>query len=251
MIRSFSAALLAQAREHSGRRATGLILALALEVLLVLMLLTLGQTRSGQQSAQSTLTTFNLAPDPAPEEEQSNDMPPEAKPLQKPQAVPPPSKEEQPEPAIVLPSLIPMSQDELAANDISKIPERPKPPAPARRMMGPSAAGIPGDTPLIGTGPNGEPLYAAQWYREPTDAELAGYLSTASGPGWGLIACKTEPEYRVDQCVIVGEYPAGSRIANAVLQASWQFRVRPPRKGGRSLVGEWVGIRIDYGLKRH
>ena len=252
MTGNFTATFLARLNGHSGRRATGLALALALEALLVLMLLTLGKTsRSSQQSIQSTLTTFNIGPDPTPEEEQSSDAPQEAKPLQKPQPAPTPPDKEEPKPAVVLPSLIPMSPDVLAATDISKIPERPRPPAPAKRAMGPSAAGVPGDTPLMaGTGPNGEPLYAAQWYREPTDGELAGYLSTASGPGWGLIACKTEPEYRVDQCVIIGEYPAGSRIANAVLQASWQFRVRPPRKGGRTLIGEWVGIRIDYGIRR-
>lgn len=103
------------------------------------------------------------------------------------------------------------------------------------------------DTPRVsGSGPNGEPLYAASWYREPYDDELSGYLSTASGPGWGLIACRTAPDYRVEDCVEIDEYPAGSNIARSVLAAAWQFRVRPPRIGGQAKIGEWVRIRIDY-----
>ncbi|HMN55067.1 MAG TPA: hypothetical protein PKC32_12870 [Sphingopyxis sp.] len=101
----------------------------------------------------------------------------------------------------------------------------------------------------MGTAPNGEPLYAASWYREPSDDELRGYLSTASGPGWGLIACRTAPDYRVEDCVGLDEYPNGSHINRAVLAAAWQFKVRPPRVGGRVLVGSWVRIRIDYGRR--
>ena len=102
----------------------------------------------------------------------------------------------------------------------------------------------------MGTAPNGEPLYAAAWYREPRDDELRGYLSTASGPGWGLIACRTAPDYRVEDCVGLDEYPNGSQINRAVLAAAWAFRVRPPRLGGRPMVGSWVRIRIDYGIER-
>ncbi len=89
-------------------------------------------------------------------------------------------------------------------------------------------------------------MYAAAWYREPTDQELAGYLSTAQGPGWGLITCKTVADFRVEDCVGLDEYPEGSQILRAVLAAAWQFRVRPPRVGGVSQVGDWVRIRIDY-----
>jgi len=102
----------------------------------------------------------------------------------------------------------------------------------------------------VGTAPNGEPLYAAAWYREPKDEELRGYLSTATGPGWGLIACRTARDYRVEDCVGLDEYPNGSQINRAVLAAAWQFKVRPPQRGGRPQVGSWVRIRIDYEIAR-
>ena len=75
-------------------------------------------------------------------------------------------------------------------------------------------------------------------------------MSTASGPGWGLIACRTAPDYRVEDCVGLDEYPNGSQITRAVLAAAWQFKVRPARVRGRSLVGSWVRIRIDYGIRQ-
>ena len=102
----------------------------------------------------------------------------------------------------------------------------------------------------MGTAPNGEPLYAARWYREPYPEELRGYLSTAGGPGWALINCRTVASFRVEDCELVDEYPSGSQMGRAVLAAAWQFRVRPPQVGGRVMVGSWVRIRITYDLKR-
>jgi len=93
-----------------------------------------------------------------------------------------------------------------------------------------------------------QPLYAAEWYREPTSRELAFYLPKRmpEGGGWGVIACKTAPRHRVSDCVVLGNGPAGSGLGRAVLNASWQFLVRAPRRGGKELVGEWVRIRINY-----
>ncbi len=248
-IRALSACLPAGLRQHLGRRATGILLALVLEALLVLALLTLGRLTPRPKFGGEELSTFNIGP-PAQDTEADHAktrkasaqarQPVEAVPEQeqKPRTEPPP-----------MPSLIPMSAQELAALDIARLPQRPTRARAAPQASGPADTGS-GDTPLMGTGPNGEPLYAAQWYRKPYDSELSGYLSTADGPGWGLIACRTEPDYRVDQCVVVDEYPSGSRIARAVLEAAWQFRVRPPRRGGRALIGEWVGIRIDYEQRR-
>lgn len=250
-IRALSALLPARGRAGLGRRTTGIILALVIEALLLLALLTLGQSKPRFKEAGTGLTTFDIVPEtePEPAEAAAEAKP---RPLQQPKAQPEPRPREEPKPEVVLPSLIPVSPDLMAQMDISKIAPRPKPQAgPGKPKMGPVDSGSYGDTPLMsGTGPNGEPLYAAAWYREPYDNELDGYLSAASGPGWGLIACRTVPNFRVADCAIVDEYPKGSNIARSVLEASWQFRVRPPRRGGRALVGEWVGIRIDYGMKR-
>jgi len=192
------------------------------------------QTEQQENTRQPTFTQQQQTPPevqpdtPPPPDVQT---PPEAKPTQ----------------------MIRLSTREMSAADISTLPRQsPSPPATNRGMMGPVDTGPrQSDTPRVsGSGPNGEPLYAAAWYREPTDAELAGYLSTATGPGWGLIACRTAPNYRVEDCIRIDEYPAGSNIARSVLAAAWQFRVRPPRIGGEPKIGEWVRIRIDYEVRR-
>ena len=176
-------------------------------------------------------------------------QPSQALPLVLPRPLPPQPAEPQPIP----PALTDPPPIELpAAPSIPPNVARPAP--PARPAYGPpDKGGSPAlrDSERVGTAPNGEPLYAPTWYREPTPDQLRAYLSTARAPGWGLIACRTAPDYRVEDCVALEEYPYGSQINRAVLAAAWEFRVRPPRVGGRSLVGSWVRIRIDYGMERH
>ena len=104
-----------------------------------------------------------------------------------------------------------------------------------------------GSTSGRGRGPGGEQLYNADWYKRPTSAELGFYLPhDAPAEGYGLIACKTVAQYRVEDCHILGEGPAGSGFGRAVMEAAWQFKVLPPRVGDRPMVGAWVSIRIDY-----
>lgn len=168
------------------------------------------------------------------------------------QAVRSPARQEQaepplPRPPIVLPvkpSLPPpprelpwieMSKAEMAAADVRNLP---------KVTAGSGSAA--GDSEEVGRGPNGEVLYAAEWARRPTDTELGGYLPRNAPDGWGLIACRTVSGNRVEDCIELGQSPRGSRLASAVRQAAWQFRVHPPRKNGQPLVGSWVQIRIDY-----
>jgi protein TonB len=169
-------------------------------------------------------------------EQQSPELPREAA---------PPAPAVQPAPPQPTP-LVKLSPSDMAAADLRSLPSTSRPVAKA----GPAAPSTAADTPLVdGSGPNGERLYAAAWQREPSDGDLRGYLSTAQ-PGWAMIACRTVAEYRVEDCVAVAEQPRGSQLARAVLAAAWQFRVRPPRIGGQLQVGEWVRIRIDYGVRR-
>jgi len=241
------------------RKLTSLIIALALEALIVLLLLTLGTQFAGEEDGtqREKITAIEFAAPPKPE--------PEAQPEQTtdvatPQEVQPVPDKPLPEP--LLPSPLALNpQPAPPPPPPAPPPPEPKPSAAPRigarinpnRSFGPADTGNPrsaNDSAQVGTAPNGEPLYAARWYREPTDQELSGYLSTANSPGSALIACKTVPDYYVEDCVLLGESPQGSQIGRAVMAAAWQFRVRPARIGGRDQVGSWVRIRIDYTVRQ-
>lgn len=246
--------LIDRLRARFGPRALAIALALLIEVLLALLLLTIAPTIL-KPNETVPMTVFGVSPENEPEPADKTPVratPSAAAPLPTDRTQPEPAAKAQPSPAapsVPPPFLnIPLGQ----MPDIGALPRGPAAPAAPRRAAGPpNLASVPGDTPRVeGRGPRGEPLYAASWYREPYDSELRGYLSTARGPGWGMIACRTIADFRVDDCVFVAEYPEGVNIARAVLAAAWQFRVRPPRIGGVPQVGEWVRIRIDYDLKR-
>ncbi|MBT0668521.1 hypothetical protein HT136_09070 [Novosphingobium profundi] len=134
-----------------------------------------------------------------------------------------------------------MSRNDMASADIGKMSST----APT----GAEAGG--GKTYGPGEGPGGAVLYNADWYRRPTDAELATYLPPGRpDEGYGLIACQTIADNRVENCQILGESPRGSGLGLAVLNAAWQFRVKAPQINGKAQLGVWVRIRIDYGVRR-
>lgn len=151
-----------------------------------------------------------------------------------PPRVPIPGKVQWPE------GFIELSSKDYAAADITKM----------KRGSGSGDAGTAGGSAGgegAGEGPGGVRLYNAQWYREPTDAEMAPYMPRNRMPGeWAMIACRTIEKYHVEDCQELGESPPGSGLARALRQASWQFLVRPPRVNGKSQVGEWVRIRFDF-----
>lgn len=133
------------------------------------------------------------------------------------------------------PSLLVLNKDAFASTDIGKMAKRPSgPPSGSGPAYGP------------GDGPGGAELQYADWFRRPTDAELATYLPTRAPTGSGTIACQTAPKYHVENCRVIGETPPGMGLAQAVRRAAWQFLVVPPRVNGQPLIGVWVRIRIDY-----
>lgn len=228
-------------RPSRSRRALSLALALAIEVLLLLAFFTLNfREKPRPQFEGGRLTTFDVSATREQDRTRSEQQRQAAvRPLPRPA---PPI----PRPSVEIPErplqMIEVTREDYLASDIARLGDAPD--------AGPRLAesGSPGDSPRVGTAPNGEPLYAAEWYREPTDTELGAYLPKRmpEGGGWGMVACRTAPRFRVEDCVELGQGPPGSHLAGAVRQAAWQFLVRPPRVGGKSLVGEWVRIRITY-----
>jgi protein TonB len=226
-----------------GRRASALVIALAIQVLILLALLSLSFSIEEPPKPKLTeveLTAENVA------EEAAEEPAPEQSPQQ-------PTEQATPQPVdtpVLVPTLPPAAIIPLPTAPVAP-PQPAEPPRTTPRAVirdqtyGPPDTGRPAstDSVRVGTAPDGSPLYAAQWYRRP-GKEFDGFLSEAS-PGYGMIACRTIPDFYVTDCVPIGE-SQGSMLARSLLAGSGVFRVRPPRLGGRSLVGSWVRIKIDY-----
>ena len=150
-------------------------------------------------------------------------------------AVPPPTPETKPLNMIVVTS------DQFRAGDISRMPRS------SGAASGDAQVADNGDGSQGQRAPNGERLYDAAWYREPTDAEMSTYMPKRQFPegAWGDVYCRTAPDWRVEDCHELDESPPGTGLARAVRLASWQFKVRPTRVGGKTLIGSWVRIRFN------
>ena len=227
-------------RPSLGSRASALVLALIAAAIVILLLIELGILPAPVSRDAHPLKTFDVVPMvTAPVHRAAR--------VAKPAGSRPPKKAPHPQPTPTAPTPTPpafiqMDSTGFAATDIGKI-------APAASAADDNGAGSGKDSVAAygpGEGPGGAPLYYAEWYREPSNAELSTYLP-ANGPvtGYALIACKTIADYHVDNCRVLGETP-GSGLGRAMRRAAWQFLVRPPRLGGKSLIGAWVRIKIDF-----
>lgn len=241
--------------EEWRRRTIALSLALAIHALLLFMLLRLAPPFTAPPAPAPRGVTLDLLPDTEAEPDQSESEAEAEEEQSRPAPAPRPA--EVPEAVVELPGppapsgsdiwskVIPLTRQELATVDtaVTRAPEAKESADAGGGRTGRSGA----SSPVVGSGPDGQPLYAAQWYRRPTRTELSTYMpAIAPREGWGMIICRTIADYRVDDCQELGQSPAGSGLAGAVRQAAWQFRVIPPREGGKVMIGAWVRIRIDY-----
>ena len=228
-------------RSSARRRAPAVALTLIVHLLLLLMLLKLSPPDWVRRKQDDALATFQLSPD-APKAERQVRKAGKAKRASKPPAPQAPVKPlPPPVPAPPMPFLIPG----LEHFDLRQVRSSPAETAAADQ----GAAGQGQDSAAAygpGEGPGGARLYYAEWYREPTSAELSYYLPPGRHVGWGMIACRTVERYHVDDCRTLGDSPSGSGLARAVREAAWQFLVRPPRIDGKPVIGAWVRIRIDF-----
>ena len=232
-------------RANLGGRAISLTLTLIAHLLLLLLLLRLAPPFAKMSPPHGSLVTFSVAPDAQQDTARSRSAAkPRHAPAAPPAAVPPPIVKLPPvvEPWVLTPG--------LEKFDVRQVPQIPKTQQSSDASVADESNGAGDSDRPVAYGPGGQPLYDAQWYREPTDAQLAFYLKGARpGPGFGLIGCQTVARYHVDNCIELGETP-GSGLARAVREAAWQFLVLPPRIGGRMQVGAWVRIRIDYSERK-
>jgi hypothetical protein len=199
--------------------------------LIILMLLAVSALGPRPRETKPLVVTFNLKPPPPPERARSVVKVENASHASAPhqQKVPPLN-------------MVMLTRQDYAASDIAVLPSHK-----ASGVQGTDAGSDSGTS----DGPGGEKMYDVAWYREPTHAELAPYLP-ATGPevGSAVIACRMIEKFHVEDCRELGESPSGSGLSRALRLAAWQFLVRPPRIGGRSILGGWVRIRFEFTAKR-
>ena len=228
------------------RRAIGLTLAIVAHLLVLLIMLGIAPTVS--RKGEKPPTTFTLSPVPNPAPTPGPATPKVEKARQTDRGSPPkapPQPPKPPAPPITPPKPLELPQLIGGKDMFDAVGTATSKPGRDGKGDGESVAGADsGSAYGPGAGPGGQRLYNAEWYREPSNAELNGYLPPRPQPGWGLIACKTIENYHVENCRVLDESPLGSGLGRAFRQAAWQFRVRPPRIGGKEQVGAWVSIRI-------
>ena len=236
--------------QPGSRRERAVSAILSATIIVIAALLAIYQTGAVSKFGQgSILTAFDVSPagsSPKAAKPVRQQVEKSRNPVSRPRATMPkprimiPNPEARTSDDFGVPGFIHLTRAEMKAGDIGNKQGAKSGTALAE---GTGNSGAPG----LGDGPGGERLYNPDWFRKPTDTELATYLPKRNpGEGWGAIACRTIEDHRVEDCQILGESPGGSGYGRAVLNAAWQFRVIPPRINAKPQIGVWVRIKIDY-----
>lgn len=239
------------AQSSPASRASSFAISLIIAALIILALLRMGGFVPRQFGDGRPLSTFDVSSEGSSEKSATKKVAQQQK-VEKATVTPKRPTPNKPTidvprepPPLILPGVMTLSRNDFRASDIGRIKGTAAPQGDALTDAG---AGQGDDSATVGTGPGGEPLYAAEWYREPRPAETQPYMPVGK-VGWGMIACRTIDRYHVDDCQVLGETP-GSRIGQGLRQAAWQFLVRPPRQGGKPMIGAWVRIRFDLTARK-
>jgi protein TonB len=190
-------------------------------------------TKSAKAPARAAQASRRTAPEPPAAQAQPTEETP----------VPPPEQ-------TTFPGYLMLSKNDYAASDVGRIPSRRSGGSAGKQLAAADGQGDGDDgetSASAGTGPGGQRLFNAEWYVEPAQSQLSPYLPKEVPLGsWAEIACRTAANYRVEDCVQLGDSRTGSGLARGIREAAWQFRVRPPRINGKAQIGAWVRIRIDF-----
>ncbi len=225
----------------TGNRLVSFLLAAAVTVLLALLMLAMGALGpSGKTKPAADLVSVQIPPP-----EKSGSKSARTRTVTRQAAAAPHPQQAVPRAPVIKPPVpvtpfLHLSKEDFAASDISKLPSH-------AGESGGSSSGGSSATYGPGEGPGGERLYNVEWYREPTDAELAPYMAQTNGEvERAEIACRMIEHYHVENCQELGESPPGSGAAQALRRAAWQFLVRPPREGSHVMIGSWVRITFTF-----
>ena len=241
-------------RDAVRRRVLGLAIAVLLEAIVIIAILSLSMRVGGPAAGTRGLSSFSLEAEakssssadkselqtPVIKEQKSAFKPPIPKPL-----LPPVNPVKAPAPS---PDFIKVSKSEFDAMDLSRLPAAGGSGSGDGKASEQGAKGMMGP----GLGPGGAQLYPVAWLREPYDSELSPYLAAVKRipPGASAdIACRMAEHNRVENCQIIGESPRGTGLAKALRLAAWQFLVKPPRIDNKPQLGVWVRIHFDFGVK--
>lgn len=226
-------------------RLSAIGLSLAICLLIALMLIWMGLIGPEPSKQRAKLAAVSFSTDPVEKtggSQAAAKAPPSPVRAVPREVTPPPQIVPTPKPVTMPPLDLSRktAADPVASFDLGKLP----------KSAGGGSAGDGQNSAVAygpGEGPGGAKLYNAEWYREPTDAEIGGYMPVSNiRPEWAMIACRTAEHFHVENCQELGESPRGSGAARAMRRAAWQFLVRPPRIDGKPIPGAWVRIRIDF-----